>query len=201
MPAIAATRAERSRLSRKQVRERLIAAATDLVRDHSFYELSVAEVTQHAGIERTIFYRHFDDLADLVLRVTREAVVELFEAQRSFVDARSGDPTDAVRRSLEAAVEVYQRHGPLLRCVAEAAAGDEQIATEYAAMRDRFSQFAERALREVARIDRANLGETARALNLMNETYLTDAFGREPRVAPETAVQTLTEIWDAVIRR
>ena len=29
----------------------------------------------------------------------------------------------------------------------------------------------------------ANLAETARALNLMNETYLTDTFGREPRVA------------------
>ena len=35
----------------------------------------------------------------------------------------------------------------------------------------------------------------------MNESYLLDAFGREPRVSPETAVQTLTEIWDAVIRR
>ena len=47
----------------------------------------------------------------------------------------------------------------------------------------------------------ADLAETARALNLMNETYLTDAFGREPRVAPEVAVRTLAEIWDAVIRR
>ena len=35
----------------------------------------------------------------------------------------------------------------------------------------------------------------------MNETYLLDAFGREPRVSAETAVQTLTEIWDAVIHR
>ena len=28
-----------------------------------------------------------------------------------------------------------------------------------------------------------------------------DAFGREPRVSPETAVRTLTEVWDAVIHR
>ena len=35
----------------------------------------------------------------------------------------------------------------------------------------------------------------------MNEAYLLDAFGREPRVSPETAVKTLTEIWDAAIRR
>ena len=35
----------------------------------------------------------------------------------------------------------------------------------------------------------------------MGVSYLPDAFGREPRVSPETAVQTLTEIWEAVIRR
>jgi hypothetical protein len=46
----------------------------------------------------------------------------------------------------------------------------------------------------------ADLGETARALNLMNEAYLTEAFGREPRVSRETAVRTLVEIWEAVLR-
>jgi hypothetical protein len=86
----------------------------------------------------------------------------------------------------------------------EAAAGDEQVASGYEAMRRRFDELAEQALREVGGLGGngpADLAETARALNLMNETYLTDAFGREPRVAPETAVETLTEIWDAVIRR
>ena len=47
----------------------------------------------------------------------------------------------------------------------------------------------------------ADLAETARALNLLNTSYLLDAFGREPRVSAETAVQTLTEIWVAVIHR
>ena len=101
-------------------------------------------------------------------------------------------------------MDVYQRHGPLLRCVAEAAAGDEQIARDYDALRRRFDDFAEQSLRDVADLGQtppADVAETARALNLMNESYLLDAFGREPRVSPETAVQTLTEIWDAVIRR
>jgi AcrR family transcriptional regulator len=192
----------RARLSRHESRERIVAAAAELVRARSYSELSVDAVMREAGLGRTIFYRHFDDLGDLLMRTSREAVIELFEAQRRFVDAKPGDPTEAVRRSLEAAVEVYQRHGPLLRCVAEAAAGDEQIAQEYAAMRDRFTAFAEQALRDVAgQGARADLAETARALNLMNEIYLTDAYGREPRVAPQTAVRTLTEIWDAVIHR
>lgn len=201
---MAVSRTTRVRQTRLESREQIVTAATELVRRRAYAELSVDAVMREAGLGRTIFYRHFDDLADLLLRVSREAVEELFEAQRSFVQSEPGDATDAVRRALEAAVEVYRRHGPLLRCMAEAAAGDEQIAQGYAAMRGRFDDFAEQSLRDVADLGRtppADLGETARALNLMNETYLTDAFGREPRLAPATAVQTLTEIWDAVIRR
>jgi AcrR family transcriptional regulator len=197
-------RRSQARLSRRESRGRIVAAAAELVRRRSYAELSVDAVMREAGLGRTIFYRHFDDLADLLMRSSREAVVELFEAQRSFVEARPGDATEAVRRSLEAAVEVYQRHGPLLRCVAEAAAGDEEIAADYAQLRQRFTDFAEQALRDVGGLGEngpANLAETARALNLMNETYLGDTYGREPRVPPETAVQTLTEIWDAVIHR
>ena len=69
MPAKAPAKSQRPRLSRDEVRERLIAAATELVRHRSFYDLSVSDVTEYAGIERTIFYRHFDDLSDLLLRV------------------------------------------------------------------------------------------------------------------------------------
>jgi TetR/AcrR family transcriptional regulator, ethionamide resistance regulator len=198
----AVARTTQARRSRRESRERIVTAATELVRRRGYAELSVDAVMREAGLGRTIFYRHFDDLADLLLRVSSEAVEELFEAQRSLVEARPGDATDAVRRALEAAVEVYQRHGPLLRCVAEAAAGDEQIASGYAVMRRRFDDFAEQSLRgQLGPTPPSNVAETVRALNLMNETYLTDAFGREPRVAPETAVETLTEIWDAVIRR
>ncbi len=34
----------------------------------------------------------------------------------------------------------------------------------------------------------------------MNEAYLLDAFGREPRVTVEVAVRTLSEIWLALVR-
>jgi AcrR family transcriptional regulator len=181
-----------------------VTAATELVRRRAYAELSVDEVMREAGFGRTIFYRHFDDLADLLLRASREAIDELYEAQRSLGQARPDEDPDAVRRALQAAVDVYQRHGPLLRSVAEAAAGDEQISHDYAAMRKRFDDFAEQSLRGVAdlgQIPLADAAETARALNLMGVSYLLDAYGREPRVAPETAVQTLTEIWEAVVRR
>jgi AcrR family transcriptional regulator len=186
------------RQTRQESRERIVRAADLLVRKRSYSELTVDEVMSEAGLGRTIFYRHFDDLGDLLMRSSREAIEELFEAQSSLVAARPGD----IRGALRAAADVYQRYGPLLRCVSEAAAVDERIATGYAAMRERFDDFAEQSLRHVLGDGgHADLAETARALNLMNETYLTDAFGRDPRVSPEIAVRTLAEIWDAVIGR
>ena len=201
--AAPARRRARARLSRRESRRRIVGAATELVRERSYADLSVDAVMREAGLGRTIFYRHFDDLADLLMGTSREAIEELFQAQLSFVQAAHGDPARAVRQAFEAAVAVYGRHGPLLRCISEAAAGDEDIASGYREMRKRFDELAEQALRELAfagRMPPANLGEIARALNRMNEMYLTETFGREPRVPPEMAVQTLSGIWDAVIR-
>jgi AcrR family transcriptional regulator len=186
------------RQTRQESRERIVRAVEQLVRKRSYSDLTVDELMSEAGLGRTIFYRHFDDLGDLLMQTSRAAIEELFEAQSSLVAARPGD----VRGALRAAAEVYQRHGPLLRCVSEAASVDERIAEGYAAMRERFDDLAEQSLRDVlGDAQHADLAETARALNLMNETYLTEAFGREPRVSPETAVQTLVEIWDSVIHR
>ncbi|MCW2991996.1 MAG: TetR/AcrR family transcriptional regulator [Solirubrobacterales bacterium] len=198
------TRRTRVRQTRQESRERIVAAATELVRHHSYAELSVEAVMAEAGLGRTIFYRHFDDLADLLLRAGREAIDELYDAQRALGQVRPDEDPHAVRRAMESAVGVYERHGPLLRGVAEAAAGDPQIAGGYEEMRRRFDDFAEQSLRGVvhlAKTPRTDLAQTARALNLLNESYLLDAFGRDPRVPVETAVQTLTEIWESVIHR
>jgi TetR/AcrR family transcriptional regulator, ethionamide resistance regulator len=204
MVPVMAQRQARARQTRQQSRQRIVAAAAALVRQRAYAELSVDEVMREAGLGRTIFYRHFDDLGDLLVRASREAIDDLLEAQHGLGQARPDEDPDAVRRALRAATEVYERHGPLLRAVAEASAGDEQIARGHVAMRRRFDDFVEGSLRglgDLARTPLADVAQTARALNLMNESYLLDAFGREPRVSPETAVQTLTEIWDAVIHR
>jgi AcrR family transcriptional regulator len=199
-----ATHRAEVRHSRKQSRERIVAAVEELVRHTSYAELSVDEVMREAGIGRTLFYRHFDDLADLLMRAGREAIDELFEAQRALAEAQLGDGPEVVRQVVETAVGVYERHGPLLRAIAEAAASEEQVAAGQEGMRERFDELLAEALGEMPHIAAhppADLAETARALNLLNTGYLLDAFGRKPRVSAETAVQTLTEIWVATIHR
>lgn len=204
MSAQTPTRSQRQRLTRDQVRDRLISAATNLVRDRSFYELSVAELTERAGIERTIFYRHFDDLADLLLRAATAAIESLYEAQVELDSGREEGDLEAVRAAVEPAVRVYERHGPVLRAVTEAGASDPHIAARGAELRRRFNELATHSLEGLPALRAhppADVAESARALNLMNEAYLRDVFGRKPRISAEAATQTLTEIWAAFLDR
>jgi AcrR family transcriptional regulator len=193
-----------TRQTREKSRQRIVDAATELVREHSYGQISVGEVMERADLGRTIFYRHFDDLGDLLVRAAREAIEELYEAQQALAETRVEHGPEAVRPAIELAVDVYRRHGPLLRAVADAAQSDELVAAGRAPILARFDELVVGALRRVeVETGRpfANPEETARALNLLSESYLLDAFGREPRVDPETAVETLTEIWIGLVNR
>jgi AcrR family transcriptional regulator len=192
----------RARQNREESRQRIVDAVAELVRERSYTALTVDEVMSRAGIGRTIFYRHFDDLGELLMRAGREAIEELFAAQEVLAQGREGYGAESIQEALAAAVGVYHRHGPVLRAVAEAAAADERIADGQDQIRRRFDELVAAALRDAAAANGrsvADADETARALNLLNENYLRDAFGREPRVSEEVAVKTLTEIWLALI--
>ncbi len=196
---MAATKPEtEARRTREQARARIVAAVSELVRERSYAELNVGEIMERAGIGRTLFYRHFDDLGDLLSRATREAIEELYAAEVALESGRAERGHPAIAAALELPVDVYRRHGPLLRARAEAAAADPRIAAEGRVIRERFNQLLAAALAEVAE-GLNDPAETARALNLLSEAYLLEAFGHEPRISAETATRTLTEIWAALI--
>ena len=96
-PNLRMSQTTRTRETREKSRARIVDAATELVRERSYAELNIGEIMERAGIGRTIFYRHFDDLADLLLRVAREAIEELYEAQVALAATRVGpDPANVV---------------------------------------------------------------------------------------------------------
>jgi AcrR family transcriptional regulator len=190
------------RRRREQVRMQIIAAADAALRRAPYRELSVEELMAAAGLPRTIFYRHFDDLADVVVRLLEEAGAELYQHEQRLAAVGDDEP-DGIRHALEAPVRSFSLHGPLLRAVAEAASHDERIDAGYRALVQRFEQLIEaflRALAERGQTRLADPAQTARALNLMNLAYLLDVFGTiEQKVSPEVALQTLTEIWVGAI--
>jgi TetR/AcrR family transcriptional regulator, ethionamide resistance regulator len=202
-PVETATKREVARKSRQEARASIVAAAEKLIRRRSYAELNVDEVMREAGLGRTIFYRHFDDLGDLLLKIAQPVIRELYEAQPALEEIGPGGESAAVRQGLEPAVAVYRRHGPVLRGIAEAASGDEDVAGVRDAMRVQFARQAVGYLREAqsrGAFPLADIEETAYALTVMSNAYLLEAFGHEPRISVEAAAQTLSEIWIAVVR-
>ena len=202
-PTTTAKRQGRARHSREETRERILAAALDLVRERSYQELSVGEIMERAGLERTIFYRHFGDLGELLMLAGREEIEGLLAAELDLSASRTASTPDAIRAAMEPAVTAYHRNGPLLRTLAEAAAaGDERIAAGHERLHRRFDDLVVDALTDFptfADTAPAQLRELARALNVMNTAYLLDAFGREPRISVEIALDTVSLIWASVI--
>src|SRR6059058_2671808 len=109
------------RQTRQESRERIVAAATELIRQTPYGALTVDDVMREAGAGRTIFYRHFDDMADLLIRAGREAFEGLYQAEEAFRNAHVGGEPN-ISAAIETAVDVYREHGPLLRAIFEAAA-------------------------------------------------------------------------------
>jgi AcrR family transcriptional regulator len=81
---------------RADTRERLVAAATEVVAAEGYRGLTVAATATRAGVAVGSVYRHFDAKADLETEVfRREAARELGAVRRSA--ARSADPLAALR--------------------------------------------------------------------------------------------------------
>src|SRR5437764_2623332 len=117
----------RRREQRESTRRQILGAAERLLRERPFRELSVDAVMADTGLTRTAFYRLFDDVTELVLRLFAEVNQELFAVAQTWSEhAGVGYPAPG-RTGLAGTVDFYVRHGPLLRAIAEASATDERI--------------------------------------------------------------------------
>ncbi len=95
-------------------------------------------------------------------------------------------------------VAVFVEHGPVMHALSDAAADDPDVELAYGQLMDSFiavtAGHIEREI-EAGRILPVDPWETAKALTLMNERYLTLSLGRRRTAAPETVIATLGTIW------
>jgi AcrR family transcriptional regulator len=191
----ARARRDAARTRREAARERIVAAAERLLRERPYRELSVEDVMSEAELSRTIFYRHFEGLPELVL--------SLFDAitQELMAEVQGAPGPRATRSILEAAVDAYAQHGGLLRAIDEAARHDGEIEAAYRGVIDGFTTVIAGQIEDgmaAGRIRPGNAYELARALNLMNGNYLLDTLGRDAGFDRRLAVDTLMAVWAPV---
>jgi TetR/AcrR family transcriptional repressor of nem operon len=199
----ATARRIRYREQRETTRRQILDTAAALLRDQAFRDLSVDALMAEVGLTRTAFYRHFDDTTDLVLRLLAELLDKLYPVADHWRAAAGGGYPEAAREALSAIVDFFVAEGPLVRAIVDAASVDAQIETAYRAIRETFIGLTAQTLDRLVAEEQLEVADSlglARALNLMNEAYLLEEFGREPFGDPDIALATLERIWLAAAR-
>jgi AcrR family transcriptional regulator len=191
----------RRRRSPEEAERQIVLAAEALLRERPFRELTVDEVMRGTELSRPSFYVYFKDRHHLVLRLVDEIGDELAAVSERWL-AGEGEGPVLARQAIEGIVEVFSRHGRVLRALADAAADDPGVERAYAALLQRFvdsaAEHIEAAIAD-GRILPLDPRETAKALVWMNERYLSEHLGREPHVPTARLVDTLTTIWSRTL--
>ena len=192
-----ATRGRRRRRSPEVAEQEIIDAAEGFLRERPFRELTVDEVMRRTDLSRPSFYVYFRDRHHLVLKVVERLSAESAAGADIWYRAE-GSGRDVIREATAAVVDVFVRHGAVMQALADAAADDLEVEAAY---RGTLEFFVESTARHIEREVEAgnmlpcNVWETARALSIMNQRYLTAVLGRHPVAEPDVVIDTITTIW------
>ncbi len=178
-----------------------MAAAEALLRERPFRELTVDEVMRRTGLSRPSFYVYFKDRHELVLRVVSHLQAELLEVANEWYQSREGGVT-ALRTALEGVVEVYGRHGAVLRALADAAADDLEVEAVYGDLIRSFIQATSQHIAEeieAGNVSDVDAAEIAKALVWMTERYLYHAFAPGAPASHGAVLKSLATVWSRAL--
>jgi AcrR family transcriptional regulator len=181
-----------NRRRRNETRERILEAARRELKTKPFRDLTVDELMQGTGMSRTAFYRFFPDREAVLLDLLEDVWSALAEARD---DNRAGEDVSAA--SLAVLRDLLAENRTLLKAVADATAGDEEVERSYRAfmreywiddLTDRIKKSQESGLAQG--LDPELAGE---ALGWMAERMVTQTLDNDPDEVLDTIVTILAK--------
>lgn len=171
---------------RAQVQAAVLRATEELLAGGSSYaDLNVERIATAAGISRTAFYFYFRDKRDLLMRLAGD-VTELLYAQADIWFSGGGDPEQEIRHALTRISELYGEHGVLIRAIVEVSTYEEDIATFWRGLLERFVDATARRIEEESGRAPDAARATAFALTWMVErTFYQQLVQDEPVPTPQ----------------
>ena len=189
---------ERQRTRRRQppeeTRRQILDAALEFLRERPFRELNVDALMARTEHTRTLFYRHFDDVAALLLALIEETGAELVELAQRWSASPTHTPGEA-RRRLADFVNFHTRNAPAVRAVVEASHHDDEIERAYGQLIEGFVAITAAAIQgrvDAGELEAVDAPEVARALVRMLNGYLVDPLRTDD---PERALDALATVW------
>jgi AcrR family transcriptional regulator len=188
---------KRRRRRPEEAEREILDAARALLAKRPSHEVTVGAIMSETTLSRKSFYVYFRDRYELLTRLVeplgaeRDAIVA--ELWREGADMAAGG-----RAALLALAGLYERHGPLLRALAEASSQDREAKRAWREFLEPvIAGHAEKIREEIAqgRIVGIDPEPTARALIGMNLQYFFDQLVDNPRPDLEATADTLLKIW------
>jgi AcrR family transcriptional regulator len=196
----------RRRRKPEEAERTILSAGRAFLEEHPFREMTVEGVMVRTGLSRPAFYAYFKDRYDLVTRLLEGVGGLLFALDWRWLSGTSdgGDARKVLVDALHAGSRTFVEYGPVLRAISDAAGYDARVEEVYreGLIERLIAAVAARNTRDIeagVTPDDFDPEQTARALVLMAERYLLDAFGRpERRPSREEAdvvFGALEEVW------
>jgi TetR/AcrR family transcriptional regulator, ethionamide resistance regulator len=178
----------------EQSRTEILDAAEAALWDVPLAQLTVGTLMERTRLGRSSFYVHFRDTGDLTAALLERLEGQLWQAASRWTSADGGQA--ALDAALGAVVDVWHRHGPVLRAIVEASFTDPRLDQLWrGGVIDRFADAVADGIRQLPDRPRTDPDELATALLLLNERYLMDRLGTQPQADPKLVVNTLSTLW------
>lgn len=135
--------AKTPRTSRAERREALtraldVALHELLAEEPGLSAIPVARLVQRAGVTRSVFYAHFEDLGELLVTLSVRAAADIEVAAQQWWAQGPTDGRAELEAALRALVEAYEPHRALFGALVELAPSDGRVDRELSAMVGRF---------------------------------------------------------------
>jgi TetR/AcrR family transcriptional regulator, ethionamide resistance regulator len=184
---------------RAQVQADVLRATEELLASGSSYaDLNVERIAKAAGISRTAFYFYFRDKRDLLMRLAGD-VTELLYAQADIWFSGDGDPEQEIREALTRIAALYREHGVLIRAIVEVSTYEEDIATFWRGLLQRFVDATARRIQEEAPLDPDAAVATAFALTWMVERTFYQQLVQDEPLPTERVVSAIVGIYRGTV--
>src|SRR3954449_2976831 len=108
------------------LRERILSATRDLLRERRFDSLSVADILTAAEVSRASFYFYFPSKQAVLAELVREAVSQGQQAARPWIDHKQ-DPVAALRAGVAEGARLWRENAGVLMAIVESWGSDEGL--------------------------------------------------------------------------
>jgi AcrR family transcriptional regulator len=194
MPPPPPQRQRAPRVPTPEARRRIIDAANHLLRERRYRDLTVEDVMDHAGLTRTVFYRHFDGIASIVLGLSEDLLSGVL------AEADTGDPTDreTMRRQLALTVDAFREYGPLFLAFDDAAHQDDRVDQALRTFTEHIVDVTAELIHRgviLGHTPPMPVRDVAEALHAMTRHYLLDLVARDLNFDRDRALNALMIVW------